>query len=46
MTSAFRIGDHVQWNTPQGKTRSQIEEKLTQRTQIEGHEVAASPNDS
>jgi len=45
MTSALRIGDHVEWNTPQGKTRGQIEKKLTQRTQIEGHEVAASTDD-
>ncbi|MGI8740029.1 MAG: DUF2945 domain-containing protein [Gammaproteobacteria bacterium] len=45
MTSTFSIGDHVEWNTPQGKTRGKIEKKLTRRTQIEGHDVAASPDD-
>lgn len=37
----FRPGDHVAWNTPQGETTGVVKERLTKRTEIKGHEVAA-----
>lgn len=45
MTEKLNVGDHVQWNTPQGKTQGRIEKKLTRRTQVEGHNVAASDDE-
>ncbi|CAA9544036.1 MAG: hypothetical protein AVDCRST_MAG49-1259 [uncultured Thermomicrobiales bacterium] len=41
---ALNKGDHVEWNTPQGKTTGKVERKLTSETQIKGHEVKASPD--
>lgn len=35
-------GDHVTWDTPQGKTEGTVEKKLTSPTKIKGHEVKAS----
>jgi hypothetical protein len=40
---AFRKGDKVAWDTPQGETHGIVERKLTARTTVKGHEVAASP---
>ncbi len=42
MTDDFKKGDHVQWNTSQGKTTGKIVKKLTSETEIKGHKVAAS----
>ena len=42
MAQAFKKGDKVSWSTPQGKTVGTIVEKLTSRTEIKGHTVAAS----
>ena len=39
----FAKGDHVAWETPQGRTHGTVERKLTHPTRIEGHHVAASP---
>lgn len=39
----FEPGDHVAWNTPQGETTGVVKKRLTERTKIEGHDVAASP---
>ena len=39
---AFRKGDKVAWDTPQGETHGTVERKVTSRTQIKGHTVAAS----
>jgi len=39
----FESGDHVAWNTPQGETTGVVKKRLTERTRIEGHDVAASP---
>ena len=41
----FRKGDHVAWDTPQGETQGEVERKLTSRTQVKGHTVAASKED-
>ncbi len=42
---SFKQGDTVEWNTPQGKTRGTVKEKLTSRTEVGGQTVAASEND-
>ncbi len=41
----FEPGDKVEWNTPQGKTRGKVKEKLTSRTEVGGQTVAASEDD-
>ena len=38
-------GDHVEWQTSQGKTEGTVKKKLTSRCEIKGHEVAASEED-
>ena len=35
-------GDKVEWNIPQGTTSGVVKKKLTSRTKIKGHTVAAS----
>ncbi len=42
---SFRKGDHVAWDTPQGETHGTVERKLTSRSQVKGHTVAASKDD-
>ena len=44
MTDAFKVGDKVQWHSPQGTVHGTIRKKLTSPTTIKGHEVAASPD--
>ena len=41
----FKQGDEVEWNTPRGKTRGTVRKKLTSRTEVGGHTVAASEED-
>jgi hypothetical protein len=41
----FREGDKVEWNTPQGKTRGTVRNKLTSDTQVGGQKITASEND-
>jgi len=43
MADKFRIGDAVEWNSHGGTARGKVKKKLTSRTRIKGHEVAASP---
>jgi hypothetical protein len=43
MTDEFKVGDKVQWQSPQGAVHGTIKKKLTSHTTIKGHEVAASP---
>ena len=45
MAQEFKPGDKVEWNTPQGKTRGVVKEKLTSRTEVGGQSVAASDDD-
>lgn len=45
MTQTFQPGDSVSWNTAQGKTVGKVVKKLTARTEIKGHTVAASEDD-
>lgn len=40
----FKPGDHVAWNTSQGETTGIVRKRLTQRTEIQDHDVAASPD--
>ena len=42
MDQAFKQGDKVSWSTPQGKTVGKVVKKLTSRTEVKGHTVAAS----
>jgi hypothetical protein len=42
MTQQFKQGDHVQWNTPQGKTTGVVQQKITADTHAGGRKVAAS----
>ncbi len=42
MPEELKKGDTVEWETPQGKTRGTIKEKLTAPTDIKNHHVAAS----
>ncbi len=42
-TTTFKQGDHVAWETSQGRTHGTVERKLTRATTIEQHHVAASP---
>jgi hypothetical protein len=45
MAQEFKQGETVEWNTPQGKTRGTVKEKLTSRTEVGGQTVAASEDD-
>ena len=42
MKKKLKKGDKVEWETPQGKTRGEVEKKLTSPMKIKGHKVAAS----
>ena len=43
MAETLKPGDPVEWETPQGKTEGTVEKKLTAPIDIQGHHVAASP---
>jgi hypothetical protein len=45
MSDELHTGDHVQWNTSQGRTTGEVQKKLTSPTKIKGHEVKASKDD-
>jgi hypothetical protein len=40
----FANGDHVSWQTSQGRTTGVIKRKLAEPITIKGHHVAASPD--
>jgi hypothetical protein len=42
MRDKFRSGDAVEWNSHGGIARGKVKKKLTSRTTIKGHQVAAS----
>ena len=44
MNDAFKPGDEVEWRASQGKVRGVVKRKLTRRTRIGRHQVAASPD--
>jgi hypothetical protein len=39
----FKPGDRVKWDHSQGTTTGKVVRKVTAKTPIKGHEVAASP---
>ena len=41
MSDKFRPGDAVEWNSHGGIARGKVKKKLTSRTTIKGHQVAA-----
>lgn len=42
MADELKVGDKVEWETPQGTTVGTIKKKLTAPTEIKNHHVAAS----
>jgi hypothetical protein len=44
MSDKFKAGDAVEWNSHGGTARGKVKKKLTSRTTIKGHQVAASPD--
>jgi hypothetical protein len=44
MNDKFKAGDAVEWNSHGGIARGKVKKKLTSRTTIKGHQVAASPD--
>jgi hypothetical protein len=45
MSAAFKRGDRVSWNTPQGPTRGKVERKLTSDTTVGGQKITASKDE-
>jgi len=45
MTTTFKQGDRVRWNTSQGETHGKVVRKLTSDTKIDDHQVRASKDD-
>lgn len=43
MAQRFKKGDHVAWDTPQGVSMGRVVRRITEPTEIDGHPVAASP---
>ena len=41
----LKRGDTVEWETSQGTTHGTVEKKVTSRTHVKGHVVAASKDD-
>ncbi|MGZ5270675.1 MAG: DUF2945 domain-containing protein [Ramlibacter sp.] len=44
MSDKVRPGDAVEWNSHGGIAKGKVMKKLTSRTTIKGHQVAASPD--
>jgi hypothetical protein len=42
MRDKFRAGEAVEWNSHGGIAKGKVKKKLTSRTTIKGHQVAAS----
>ncbi|MGI4816215.1 MAG: DUF2945 domain-containing protein [Janthinobacterium lividum] len=45
MRQAFKLHDKVSWNSPQGPTHGQVVRIITQHLDLDGHTVAATPDD-
>ena len=43
MADTLKAGDHVEWDTSQGKTVGTVKKKLTAPMKIKSHQVKASP---
>ena len=44
MSDKLRPGEAVEWNSHGGIAKGKVKKKLTSRTTIKGHQVAASPD--
>lgn len=44
MADKFGTGDRVSWNSHGGEAHGKVVKKVTSRTKIKGHVVAASPD--
>jgi hypothetical protein len=42
MTHAFKVGDHVAWNSEAGRVRGTIKKKITSKIEFKGYTVHAS----
>ena len=45
MPKTFRIGDTVEYDSPRGKARGVVKQKLTRRTRIKDQDIDASEDD-
>lgn len=45
MAKAFKVGDHVEWNSEAGRVRGTIKKKVTSETRFKGYTVHASRED-
>ena len=45
VSKTLKPGDQVEWKTSQGNTEGTVKKKLTSRTKIKSHVVAASKDD-
>jgi Hypervirulence associated proteins TUDOR domain len=45
MTSDFRIGDHVEWNSEAGRVRGTIKKRITSQITFKRYTVHASPDE-
>jgi Hypervirulence associated proteins TUDOR domain len=45
MAKSLKQGDHVSWDTSQGKTQGIVEKKLTSTTKIKGHTAKPTKDD-
>lgn len=45
MTDSLKKGDHVTWDTSQGKTHGTVEKKLTTTTKIKGYTAKPTKED-
>lgn len=45
VSKTLKAGDAVEWQTSQGKTSGTVKKKLTSKTKIKSHVVAASKDD-
>jgi hypothetical protein len=44
-TPSIKTGDHVEWQTPQGKTQGTVTRKVMGKAKAGGHTASASPAD-
>lgn len=42
---SIEVGDHVSWNTPQGRTHGTVVERKTKDFSLAGHEFTASQDE-
>ncbi|MBR0649603.1 DUF2945 domain-containing protein [Roseomonas terrae] len=45
MAKALKRGDHVRWKSHGGEAHGKVVAKVTERTRIKGHTIAASDED-